>query len=240
MISRTVRGLDPSGSPVSGCRSLGTSADGVGAAGSRTKDLQRLDQLESLFESIRSAPLGVVDQLVREIRTAHGGLKRDLVAVGPWEGREGNLPLWKAQMCMSNLYIHSLRRIQLLLAQLLRVYTINPQTSTQPAAGNQLQRPVCAGRRRGCRVPGANVGGERVRLVLVRGRHFHDEHATTRRGRLCGAIRGCIRPRSRHQVWARRCIARCSGDPHVFTTDYRCVRGGLSGFLWSFCPEQAN
>lgn len=74
----------------SGFRALGASADRVGAVGSRTQDLQRLDQLESLFESIRSAPHRLVDQLVREIRAAHDGLKRDLVAVGPWEGREGN------------------------------------------------------------------------------------------------------------------------------------------------------
>lgn len=64
------------------------------AAGSRDQDLQRLDQLESLFESIRSAPLRVVDEIVREIRTAHGGLKKSLVAVGPWEGREGRSNPW--------------------------------------------------------------------------------------------------------------------------------------------------
>ncbi|KAJ5108458.1 hypothetical protein N7456_005133 [Penicillium angulare] len=52
------------------------------------EELERLDQLESLFESIRSAPQSVVDQLVREIRSAHGGLKKDLVKVGPWEGYE--------------------------------------------------------------------------------------------------------------------------------------------------------
>lgn len=68
-----------------------TSADGVGAAGSPTQDLRRLVQLESLFESIRSAPLDVVDQLVREIRKAHGRLKKDLIT-GPWE--EGKLPSW--------------------------------------------------------------------------------------------------------------------------------------------------
>lgn len=73
----------------SGFRALGASADRVGAVGSRTQDLQRLDQLESLFESIRSAPLRVVDEIVREVRIAHGGLKKDLVAVGPWEGHEG-------------------------------------------------------------------------------------------------------------------------------------------------------
>ena len=61
------------------------------AAGTRDQDLQRLDQLESLFESIRSAPLHVVDRIVREIRTAHNGLKKDLVKVGPWEGHEGEL-----------------------------------------------------------------------------------------------------------------------------------------------------
>lgn len=74
----------------SGFRTLGASADRVGAVGSRTQGLRRLGQLESLFKSIRSAPHRVVDQLVREIRAAHGGLKRDLVAVGPWEGREGD------------------------------------------------------------------------------------------------------------------------------------------------------
>ncbi|KAJ5676140.1 hypothetical protein N7462_009037 [Penicillium macrosclerotiorum] len=56
--------------------------------GFRGQDLQRLDQLESLFESIRSAPLSVVDSLVRDIREAHGGLKKELTTVGPWEGRE--------------------------------------------------------------------------------------------------------------------------------------------------------
>lgn len=84
-----------------GVWSIGTDVSAVGplecplmmlAAGSRTQDIQRLDQLESLFESIRAAPLGMVDQLVREIRTAQGGLKRDLVVVGPWEGREGKFP----------------------------------------------------------------------------------------------------------------------------------------------------
>lgn len=42
-----------------------------------------------MFDSIRSAPLSLVEDLVRELRTAHGGLKKDLVPVGPWEGREG-------------------------------------------------------------------------------------------------------------------------------------------------------
>ena len=59
------------------------------AAGSRAQDLERLDQLESLFESIRLAPLSVVDSLVRDIRTEKSGLKKDLVQVGPWEGHEG-------------------------------------------------------------------------------------------------------------------------------------------------------
>ncbi|KAJ5234791.1 uncharacterized protein N7469_003959 [Penicillium citrinum] len=54
--------------------------------GSQFQNLQRLDQLASLFESIRSAPLSVVDDLVRDIRTTKGGLKRDLTPVGPWEG----------------------------------------------------------------------------------------------------------------------------------------------------------
>jgi hypothetical protein len=60
-------------------------------AGSGAQDLHRLDKLESLFESIRSAPDPLVDDLVRDIRTAHVGLKKDLVPVGPWEGREGML-----------------------------------------------------------------------------------------------------------------------------------------------------
>lgn len=58
-------------------------------AGSHDQDLERLDRLESLFESIRSAPLSVVDHIVREVRFAHGGLKKELVQVGPWEGHEG-------------------------------------------------------------------------------------------------------------------------------------------------------
>lgn len=58
-------------------------------AGSHDQDLERLDRLESLFESIRSAPLSVVDHIVREVRFAHGGIKKDLVQVGPWEGHEG-------------------------------------------------------------------------------------------------------------------------------------------------------
>jgi hypothetical protein len=61
-------------------------------AGSQTQHLQRLDQLASLFESIRSAPLSVVDDLVRDIRTTQGGLKKDLTPVGPWEGLEGEPP----------------------------------------------------------------------------------------------------------------------------------------------------
>ncbi|KAJ5823835.1 hypothetical protein N7447_006175 [Penicillium robsamsonii] len=56
--------------------------------GSGAQDLQRLDKLESLFESIRSAPTPLVDNLVRDIRTSHVGLKNSLVPVGPWEGRE--------------------------------------------------------------------------------------------------------------------------------------------------------
>ncbi|KAJ5964007.1 uncharacterized protein N7479_003883 [Penicillium vulpinum] len=56
--------------------------------GSRADDLQRLGQLENLFESIRSAPSSIVDNLVRDIRTAHVGFKKNLVPVGPWEGRE--------------------------------------------------------------------------------------------------------------------------------------------------------
>ena len=63
------------------------------AAGSRDQDLQRLDQLESLFESVRSAPLPVVNKIVREIRTSHGGLKKNQVPVGPWEGLEGKTAL---------------------------------------------------------------------------------------------------------------------------------------------------
>lgn len=68
-------------------RGCGTIADVC--AGSGAQDLQRLDKLESLFESIRSAPSPLVDDLVRDIRTAHVGLKKDLVPIGPWEGREG-------------------------------------------------------------------------------------------------------------------------------------------------------
>ncbi|KAJ6069234.1 hypothetical protein N7499_011121 [Penicillium canescens] len=56
--------------------------------GSRSRNLQQLEQLEGLFDSIRSAPLDLVEELVRELRTAHGGLNKDLVPVGPWEGRE--------------------------------------------------------------------------------------------------------------------------------------------------------
>ncbi|KAJ5641648.1 transcriptional regulator family: Fungal Specific TF [Penicillium lividum] len=56
--------------------------------GSHDPDLERLDRLESLFESIRSAPLSVVDHLVREVRSAHGGIKKELVQVGPWEGHD--------------------------------------------------------------------------------------------------------------------------------------------------------
>lgn len=58
-------------------------------AGPGAQDLQRLDRLESLFESIHSAPSPLVDDLVRDIRTAHVGIKKDLVPVGPWEGMEG-------------------------------------------------------------------------------------------------------------------------------------------------------
>ncbi|KAJ5770457.1 uncharacterized protein N7511_002508 [Penicillium nucicola] len=56
--------------------------------GSRSRDLRQLEQLEGLFDSIRSAPLDLVEELVRELRSAHGGLTKDLVPVGPWEGRE--------------------------------------------------------------------------------------------------------------------------------------------------------
>ncbi|KAF7713624.1 Fungal Zn(2)-Cys(6) binuclear cluster domain-containing protein [Penicillium ucsense] len=55
---------------------------------SQAKDLARLDQLESLFDSIRSAPLSEVDTLVRDIRTTQSGLKKGLIAVGPWEDYE--------------------------------------------------------------------------------------------------------------------------------------------------------
>jgi hypothetical protein len=57
-------------------------------AGDGAQDLQRLDRLESLFESIRSAPIQTVDDIVRDVRAAHAGLKKNLVPVGPWEGRE--------------------------------------------------------------------------------------------------------------------------------------------------------
>ncbi|CAG8947040.1 unnamed protein product [Penicillium salamii] len=57
-------------------------------SGDGVQDLQRLDRLESLFESLRSAPIQTVDDLVRDIRSAHVGLKKDLVPVGPWEGTE--------------------------------------------------------------------------------------------------------------------------------------------------------
>ena len=66
---------------------IGTVADTLADDG--VQDLQRLDRLESLFESIRSAPIQTVDDLVRDIRSAHVGLKNDLVPVGPWEGTEG-------------------------------------------------------------------------------------------------------------------------------------------------------
>ncbi|CAG8125857.1 unnamed protein product [Penicillium salamii] len=56
--------------------------------GDGVQDLQRLDRLESLFDSLRSAPIQTVDDLVRDIRSAHVGLKKDLVPVGPWEGTE--------------------------------------------------------------------------------------------------------------------------------------------------------
>ncbi|KAJ6136344.1 hypothetical protein N7512_001504 [Penicillium capsulatum] len=55
---------------------------------SRAPDLQRLEQLESLFESIRSAPLSVVEHLVRELRSNQSDLKNELTPVGPWEGLE--------------------------------------------------------------------------------------------------------------------------------------------------------
>jgi hypothetical protein len=71
-----------------GCR-CGTIADVC--AGFGAQDLRRLDQLESLFDSIRSASTPVVDDIVRDIRTAHVGIKKDLAPVGPWEGREGEL-----------------------------------------------------------------------------------------------------------------------------------------------------
>lgn len=60
------------------------------AAGSRDQNQQRLEQLESLFEAIRLAPLRVVNEIVREIRSAQSSLKKRLVPVGPWEGREGD------------------------------------------------------------------------------------------------------------------------------------------------------
>ncbi|KAJ5103209.1 hypothetical protein N7532_003738 [Penicillium argentinense] len=63
-------------------------ANAFSAAGTQARSLQRLDTLESLFESIRSAPPRVVDDLVRDIRATHGGLKREVTPVGPWEGLE--------------------------------------------------------------------------------------------------------------------------------------------------------
>lgn len=67
-----------------GCGTIADVCAGPGA-----QELQRLDRLESLFDSIRSAPSPLVDDLVHDIRTAHVGIKKDLVPVGPWEGREG-------------------------------------------------------------------------------------------------------------------------------------------------------
>lgn len=65
------------------------------ASAFRNRDLRRLDKLERLFESIRSAPLHEVEQLVRGIRAWSGRFKKDLVVVGPWEGREGNPSILK-------------------------------------------------------------------------------------------------------------------------------------------------
>ncbi|KAJ5888592.1 hypothetical protein N7495_008633 [Penicillium taxi] len=55
--------------------------------GSQGQDFQRLDRLEFLFDSIRSAPQSIADDIVRDIRTTHESNKQ-LVKVGPWEGHE--------------------------------------------------------------------------------------------------------------------------------------------------------
>jgi hypothetical protein len=81
MINKMVCILDPLGRLKGGYETV---AD-VGA-GDGVQDLQRLDRLESLFESIRSGPIQAVDDLVREIRTTH---QKDLAPVGPWEGTDG-------------------------------------------------------------------------------------------------------------------------------------------------------
>ncbi|OJJ29764.1 hypothetical protein ASPWEDRAFT_46512 [Aspergillus wentii DTO 134E9] len=59
----------------------------------RMRSRKRLAKLNGFFDSIRSAPLEVVDQLVGGIRNAHNNaLKKQVVSVGPWEGSE-DLPL---------------------------------------------------------------------------------------------------------------------------------------------------
>ncbi|GES58262.1 C6 finger-domain-containing protein [Aspergillus terreus] len=54
----------------------------------RNRHQWRLAKLQSLVESIRSAPLDVVDRIVADIRASRGELNRELISVGPWEGTE--------------------------------------------------------------------------------------------------------------------------------------------------------
>lgn len=67
---------------------------------------RRQAQLQNLFNSIRSAPLDVVDQIVRDIRATRGELGRETVSVGPWEGTAGGYLC--SSRCRSSLLIEDL------------------------------------------------------------------------------------------------------------------------------------
>ncbi|KAF9883557.1 hypothetical protein FE257_003196 [Aspergillus nanangensis] len=57
---------------------------------------QRLLHLQTLFDSIRSAPPEIVDRLVTDIRACRGVLLREAVPVGPWEEIDAyNAPIVK-------------------------------------------------------------------------------------------------------------------------------------------------
>ncbi|OJJ50383.1 hypothetical protein ASPZODRAFT_2117719 [Penicilliopsis zonata CBS 506.65] len=59
-----------------------------GKGSNRASRIRRLAQLERLFESIRAAPLDVVDDIVEGIRATGDNGKKALLTFGPWEGHE--------------------------------------------------------------------------------------------------------------------------------------------------------
>jgi hypothetical protein len=74
-------------------RSVRHFTDDIYCPGYRNRTLRRL---ENLFESLRSASLDAVDRIIADIRASQGGLERQVIPVGPWEGKEGRC--WQIHM----------------------------------------------------------------------------------------------------------------------------------------------